>query len=89
MDASHISSRDLYEASSPALDAMWEASQGHPARLGGRFLGAGWAGCLIFLVDAAAAEDFAASTAHRYERETGKKANVTLIRAAQGAQILE
>jgi galactokinase len=37
MDESHISSRDLYAASGPELDAMWEASQRHPARLGGRF----------------------------------------------------
>jgi galactokinase len=88
MDASHISSRDLYEASGQELDAMWEVSKGHPARLGGRFLGAGWAGCLIFLVDAAGAEDFAATTAQKYEKATGNKAKVYLIRAAQGAQIL-
>ncbi len=89
MDESHISSRDLYEASGPALDTMWEVSKGHPARLGGRFLGAGWAGCLIFFVDAAGAEDFAAATAGRYKKATGQEAKVYLIRAAQGAQILE
>jgi galactokinase len=89
MDASHISSRDLYDASGPELDVMWEASQGHPARLGGRFLGAGWAGCLIFLVNAAGAQDFATTTAQKYEKVTGNNAKVYLIRAAQGAQIIE
>lgn len=88
MDESHISSRDLYAASGPELDAMWEVSQDHPARLGGRFLGAGWAGCLIFLVDADGAEDFAAYTARRYEQRTGRQPSFYTVRAAQGAEII-
>ncbi len=87
MDASQISSRDLFAASGPALDAMWEASQGHPARLGGRFLGAGWAGCLIFLVEAAGSHDFAARTAERYRRQTGQLPELTIVQAAQGAEV--
>lgn len=88
MDESHISSRDLYAASGPELDAMWEASRGHPARLGGRFLGAGWAGCLIFLVDADGAGDFAAFTGLLYEERTGRAPSFYTVQAAQGAEIL-
>jgi galactokinase len=88
MDASHVSSRDLYEASGPALDAMWQASIGHPARLGGRFLGAGWAGCLIFLVNADGADDFAAATGDRYGKATGMEPQFYVVHAAQGAEIL-
>lgn len=49
MKQSHVSARDLYAASGPALDAAWEVAVQHPAVYGGRFAGAGWAGCLIFL----------------------------------------
>lgn len=88
MDGSQISSRDLYDASGPELDALWNASLGHPARLGGRFLGAGWAGCLIFLVDAGGADDFAAYTGQRYRDSTGHEPQFYVVRAAQGAEIL-
>lgn len=89
MDASHESSRDLYEASGPALDAMWEASKGHPTRLGGRFLGAGWAGCLIFLIDAAGTDDFIAYTQKRYlEVIPDADPQFYAVRAAQGAEII-
>ncbi len=87
MDESQISARDLYAASGPDIDAMWEASLGHPARLGGRFLGAGWAGCLIFLVEAAGAQDFMAATGRRYQQRTGRVPDLYATRAAQGAEI--
>ena len=89
LDESHLSARDLFEASGPELDAMWEASQGHPARLGGRFIGAGWAGCLVFLAKAGAAEDFAAYTARRYEERTGISPSMSHMRTAGGAEVLE
>ena len=88
MDASQISSRDLYEASGPALDAMWEASQGHPARLGGRFIGAGWAGCLVFLVRADGADEFVAHTARRFQEKTNLTPNLYVTQTADGAEVL-
>lgn len=88
MDESYISSRDLFEASGPELEAMWQVSQGHPARLGGRFIGAGWAGCMVFLVAAAGAEDFGAYLAGRYEQAAGRAATLHYLQAADGAQVL-
>ncbi len=88
MDESHISARDLFEASGPELEAMWEAAQGHPARLGGRFIGAGWAGCMIFLVEADGSDDFITYTAQRYTEKTGCTPSLYRMRAADGAQVV-
>jgi len=88
MDASQISSRDLYDASGPELDAMWEASMGHSARLGGRFLGGGWAGCMIFLVDASGADDFTSVTGKSYQEATRLEPQFYVVGAAQGAEII-
>ncbi len=59
MSASHASSRDDFENSSPALDALIEAAETAPGFLGGKLSGAGWAGCTVNLVRAEHAGDFA------------------------------
>ena len=59
MSASHASSRDDFENSSPALDALIEAAETAPGFLGGKLSGAGWAGCTVNLVRAEHADDFA------------------------------
>ncbi len=87
MDESHLSARDLFEASGPELNTMWKISHGHPARLGGRFVGAGWAGCMIFLAKAKASQDFAAFLGARYEQETGIAPTLYQMHAAQGAEV--
>jgi galactokinase len=89
MDESYISSRDLFEASGPELEAMWQASQGHEARLGGRFLGAGWAGCMIFLAQADGADAFMRHLSRRYAGATGQQPVVYKLQAADGAQVVE
>lgn len=88
MDESQISSRDLFEASGPALDTMWEASQGHQARLGGRFIGAGWAGCMVFLVEAEGAEDFIAYTRERYVKIADDQPQFYVLHPSVGASIV-
>src|SRR5262249_49866992 len=50
MSASHASSRDDFENSSPALDALIESAETAPGFLGGKLSGAGWAGCTVNLV---------------------------------------
>ena len=50
MSASHASSRDDFQNSSPALDALIEAAEESPGFLGGKLSGAGWAGCTVNLV---------------------------------------
>ncbi len=59
MSASHASSRDDFENSSQALDALIEAAEAAPGFLGGKLSGAGWAGCTVNLVRAEHAHDFA------------------------------
>jgi galactokinase len=89
MDESQISSRDLFEASGPELDAMWKVAHGHPARLGGRFSGAGWAGCMVFLVSAEGSEDFNSFLSMGYKQVTGLDATMYPMRAADGATVIE
>ncbi len=85
MSASHASSRDDFENSSPALDAMVEAAATAPGFLGGKLSGAGWAGCTVNLVQADRADEFAESVRTEYARRTGLVPEVHICRAADGA----
>ncbi len=88
MDESQISARDWFDASGPELDIMWRVAHGHPARLGGRFLGAGWAGCMIFLVETEGLDDFMSHTARLYGEASENTPSLYALRAADGAQVL-
>ena len=85
MSASHISSRDDFGNSSPALDALIESAQSSPGFLGGKLSGAGWAGCTVNLVEAEYADAFAVSVADDYVKRTGLTPTVHVCRAADGA----
>ena len=85
MSASHASSRDDFENSSPALDALFEAAEESPGFLGGKLSGAGWAGCTVNLVRSEAAADFAESVRTGYDRRTGLVPDVHICHAADGA----
>jgi galactokinase len=85
MSASHASSRDDFENSSPALDALFEAAEESPGFLGGKLSGAGWAGCTVNLVRSEAADDFAESVRTGYDRRTGLVPDVHICHAADGA----
>jgi galactokinase len=85
MSASHASSRDDFENSSPALDALFEAAEESPGFLGGKLSGAGWAGCTVNLVRTEEAEAFADSLRSGYDRRTGLVPDVHICHAAEGA----
>ncbi len=85
MSASHASSRDDFENSSPALDALIEAAEAAPGFLGGKLSGAGWAGCTVNLVRGERAGDFAEAVRTAYARETGITPEIHICRAADGA----
>jgi galactokinase len=85
MTASHVSSRDDFENSSPALDALIEAAQGAPGFLGGKLSGAGWAGCTVNLVQGQQAHEFAEAVRTTYSRKTGTVPEIHICRAANGA----
>jgi galactokinase len=71
MVASHVSLRDDYEVSSPALDAMVESALAAPGCHGARMTGAGFGGCAVALVDRARAGDFVEAAITGYRRATG------------------
>lgn len=88
MSASHASSRDDFENSSPALEALIAAAQESPGFLGGKLSGAGWAGCTINLVEAGQAPAFAQSITAGYESRTGTTPDVHVCHASGGAAAL-
>ena len=85
MSASHASSRDDFENSSPALDALIEAAEAAPGFLGGKLSGAGWAGCTVNLVRAEHADEFAEAVRTAYARKTGTTPEIHICQAADGA----
>ena len=85
ISASHASSRDDFENSSPALDALVEAAEAAPGFLGGKLSGAGWAGCTVNLVEADKAEAFAEAVRRGYSDRQGLEPDVHICRAAEGA----
>ena len=88
MNACHASLRDLYEVSTPELDAMAAIAQGLPGCLGARLTGAGFGGCTVNLVQKTAAGAFAEDLAEGYARATGLTPEIYICRAADGARIL-
>jgi galactokinase len=87
MTASHLSLRDDYEVSGPALDAIVEVAQGAPGCLGARMTGGGFAGCAVALLRAQEADAFVADVVDRYDHE-GHRAVVWICEPAAGASIV-
>lgn len=60
VNASHASLRDLYECSTPRLDAIAEAARSLQHVLGARLVGAGWGGAVLVVCEQGAAGAVAA-----------------------------
>jgi galactokinase len=89
MDDSHASLRDLYDVSSPELDAMAAEARRHPACFGARLTGAGFGGCAVALVASDEVEDFRRQVESGYARETRRQARTFASRPARGAHLIE
>jgi galactokinase len=85
MSASHVSSRDDFENSSTALDALFDAAATAPGFLGGKLSGAGWAGCTVNLVRSEQAGEFAHRVQTRYAEKTDIMPDIHICHAADGA----
>jgi galactokinase len=85
MSASQRSSRDDFENSSPALDALIEIAEEAPGFLGGKLSGAGWAGCTVNLVRAEDAQAFSQQVRAAYSERMGTIPKVHICHAASGA----
>jgi galactokinase len=86
--ASYIGARDLYEISSPEMEAMVSAMLTAPGTIGARQAGAGFGGCMVALVDAQHTAAFARHVKTAYENSTGIRPEVYPTAAARGAGLL-
>ncbi len=86
MRAGHASLRDLYEVSTPELDALVEIAGALPGCYGARLTGAGFGGCTVNLVEASRAARFAEALHAGYRARTGRAARLYRCRAVSGAR---
>jgi galactokinase len=85
MRASHESLRDNYEVSSPELDLLVRLASRVAGVFGSRMMGGGFGGSTISLVDSTRVNAFRESVSEGYFRETGKRPEVYICSAANGA----
>lgn len=87
MFAGHASLRDLYEVSTPELDALVEIARQLPGCIGARLTGAGFGGCTVNLVEEERAEQFIRDLKQAYAQKTGKEAQLYLCHASAGVTV--
>ncbi len=87
MHESHVSLRDDYEVSSPALDSMVDIMMSHAACLGARLTGAGFGGCAVALVKAGAEAEVMETIQERFPRQTALQPQVYASQIGDGARI--
>jgi galactokinase len=87
MHASHESLRDLYEVSSPELDALVEIAWHTPGVVGARMTGAGFGGAAVALVRANAVPRLEEMVAQSYPARTGREARLYVCTPAAGASV--
>ena len=86
--ASHASLRDLYDVSSPELDALVDIAQATPGVIGARLTGAGFGGCTINLVHRDAVPMLRKIVLRDYPARTGLTPRVFEVEASAGARRL-
>ncbi len=86
-DASHISLRDDFEVTNPALDDIVEAARSHPSCYGARMTGAGFGGCAVALVREGGVEAFVQAVHAAYRLKSGLEAKLYITRAAAGVSV--
>src|SRR6266545_3361761 len=84
MNESHASLRDDYQVSIPEMDTLVAAAQRVPGCYGSRLTGAGFGGCTVSLVQAAAVTRFKADVAAAYQSATGRATTIYVCRASDG-----
>ena len=85
---SHASLRDLYQVSSPELDALVAIARETPGVIGARLTGAGFGGCTINLVRREAVAGFREAVQRDYPARTGLTPRVFEVEASAGARRL-
>jgi galactokinase len=86
---SHASLRDLFEVSSPELDALVEVARSVPGTLAARMTGAGFGGSTINIVRRDALDSFRETVKHEYRARTSLIPSVLSVRPAAGAGVVQ
>lgn len=86
--ASHASLRNLFEVSSPELDALVEIALAAPGAIAARMTGAGFGGSTVNLVEREAISGFADTVTVNYQRKTGLTPTVMVVEPSAGAGIV-
>jgi len=87
MAQSHVSMRDDFEITVPAIDYLVELVGAKLGQTGGvRMTGGGFGGCVVALVPEAQVEPVKALIAANYPAKTGLTADVFVCTASQGAE---
>ncbi len=87
MTESHVSLRDDFEVSGPALDNIVEIALATPGCLGARMTGGGFAGCAVALVNSDEAESFASAVTDNFAFD-GHTATIWICAPAAGASVV-
>lgn len=85
MSASHRSSIENFENSTPELDLLVSLATAQPGCLGARLTGGGFGGAIVALVEIGAAESVRVAVEAAYAAQTKHKATGILCRAGDGA----
>jgi galactokinase len=88
MGESHASLRDLYDVSTPELDAIVQFAASAPGCYGARLTGAGFGGCVVAIADVDAAESVIARVQSDYRGRCGRDVQAIISRAAAGSRLI-
>lgn len=88
MIESHISLRDDFEVSSPALDAIVDCANAESSCYGARMTGAGFGGCAVALVKADEVETFVKNVTACYTSNTDYTPQIYISSASNGAETI-
>lgn len=82
---SHRSLRELFEVTSPELDALVEIAAETPGVVAARMTGAGFGGCTVNLVERDAVATLRDRMRREYAARTGREAGFHVVEPAEGA----
>ncbi len=85
MSASHRSSRENFENSTPELDALVEIASGQDGVLGARLTGGGFGGAIVALVEKSRISQIAAAVEKEYALRTGHHGTAYQCQIGDGA----
>ncbi len=89
MFASHQSSRQWFENSSPELDYLVDTAQTLPDVMGGRLSGGGFGGSVVLLSTRRQAETVGATLATAYRKRFGTPCDLLVVRPGKGAGMVQ